>query len=266
VSSCPLKRATLPPRRPRVSLRRRPPSRPLLDPARPPPPARRFVFGLIGLPFGLFMVVVTGADLFTGNVGFTLAAAWAGKIGYLEMLRCWAVSWLSNFAGSLVVVGLIVASGTHEDHHGAMIVAEKKCSHGFGEVVARGVFCNWLVNMALFQALAANTFSGKFLGVLFPIAAFVTMGFDHAVANMTLIPMGMAVGSDVSVGDMIVKNLVPATIGNILGGSVLVTGLLGLAYDRIPGAVLGDLVPRISRKPAGTMRRELSTRAVPSKA
>lgn len=119
--------------------------------------------------------------------------------------------------------------------------------------------CNWLVNMALYQAGASKTFAGKFLGVMMPISAFVTMSFDHAVANMALIPIGMAAGADISVGKLFVKNLIPATLGNIIGGCTLVTLVIGLAYDRIPGVVLADLFS-LRRSPQKSTTQQLAQR------
>lgn len=184
-----------------------------------------------GLVFslGLILVVVAGAELFTGNA--LIVIAWVdGKIPLAALLRNWGVVYLGNLIGSLVMAALMAGSGALDTGDGAVAataaaIAEAKTGLSFGEAFLRGVLCNILVCLAVWLSLAAHTVSGKILAILFPIAAFVALGFEHSVANMYLIPIGQLAGEGLALGPFL-GNLIPVTLGNILGGGVLV----GLTY------------------------------------
>lgn len=199
-----------------------------------------------GLTFclGLILVVVGGAELFTGNT--LIVMAWLSRrVSTGALLRNWAIVYLGNLIGSLILVWLVVAAGQDALGGGAygeaaVKIAAAKCSLTFGEVFARGILCNALVCLAVWMCLGACNNTDRILAILFPITAFVACGFEHCVANMYLIPLGIAFKSLVpvapemadvlTVSGFIVKNLIPATLGNIVGGAVAVGGVYWVAY------------------------------------
>lgn len=186
------------------------------------------IFGIYGFPMGLTLCVVAGADLYTSNCMYTAIAVAEGRYGVLGMLRCLVTSYLSNLVGALLLVGLMLGGGVFEGREAFVIeLAHKKVSHSFGATFCKGILCNWLVCLAVWQGNMARDLPGKFVGIFLPNSAFVSMGFEHCIANMYLLPLSMALGSGISVGDFIVKNLIPSTLGNFVGGSLFV----GTAYS-----------------------------------
>lgn len=214
----------------------------------------KLIFGAV-FPLGLMLVVLCGADLFTGSC-MTLATAQAKqKISFGQTVFTLATSWLGNLAGALFVAffiaylsGLIFesAGGTMPWAAAVVNLANAKCSLGFTEALLRGVGCNWLVCLAVFAAAASTETIGKIAALWFPTMAFVALGMEHCIANMFFIPLGILTGTDpryialVEAGkaaalkadfySFAVGNLIPVTIGNIVGGSVLV-GMLYLAAN-----------------------------------
>ncbi len=196
---------------------------------------------------GLVLVVVAGAELFTGNN--LIVMAWAGrKVTTSQLLRNWGVVYVGNFVGAVFTALLVFVSGHHLGGTGAvganvLAIANAKTQLGFGQAVVLGVLCNALVCLAVWLCMSARSTTDRILAVLFPITAFVAAGFEHSVANMYFIPSGLFIkaGGDAalldnvaSVGDLsgltwtsfLAGNLLPVTIGNIIGGSVMV----GLVY------------------------------------
>lgn len=194
----------------------------------------RILGGLV-FSLGLVMVVIGGAELFTGNTMLTLA--WAERqVSMRLLLKNWLVIYFSNFCGALLMAGLMYASGALEMGNGAVAhtavkIAETKASLGFWEILTRGILCNILVCMGVWLGLAAHDVAGKILAIMFPVAAFVALGFEHCIANMYLIPVGMLAGAHVTL-EAFIANLIPATIGNILGGGVLVALVYWVVYIR----------------------------------
>lgn len=193
---------------------------------------------------GLMLVVVGGAELFTGNNLLVTVALLSGRTRWKGLLRNWGVVYMANFIGSILVV-LIVYFGDlwrfNDMAWGAkaLAIANAKVSLSFTAALMRGIMCNWLVTLAVWLALSAKDIVGKLVAIFFPITAFVASGFEHSVANMYFIPMGILLKSrpevvavaakDVSGlgwGSFITNNLIPVTIGNIIGGAVFV----GLFY------------------------------------
>jgi formate/nitrite transporter len=198
---------------------------------------------LMGLTFslGLVLVVVAGAELFTGNN--LLVMAWADRqISTAELLRNWLVVYLSNAVGAMGLA-LFVFWSHHADmgNVGAQYVkiAAAKTALPFAEAFFKGVLCNALVCLAVWLSLAGHTVADKILAVVFPISAFVAAGFEHSVANMYFIPLGIllhgagygAVDANVTWAGF-VQNLMPVTLGNIFGGSVMVALVYYLIYRR----------------------------------
>ncbi|MGI9543608.1 MAG: formate transporter FocA [Cyclobacteriaceae bacterium] len=211
-------------------------------------------YGLIkllgGLVFclGLILVIVGGAELFTGNA--LIVMAWAGKrIKTVQLLRNWVIVYIGNFIGALGTVLIVFFAGQYKFGQGAvgqnaLEIASVKCKLGFAEGVALGILCNALVCLAVWLCYSARTTTDKVLAIIFPITAFVAAGFEHSVANMYFIPAGLLVKDyatpdfwavidatpvdyvTLSWSNFLVVNLIPVTIGNMIGGVVLV----GLVY------------------------------------
>jgi formate/nitrite transporter len=184
---------------------------------------------------GLLLVVVAGAELFTGNN--LIAMAWAeGKVSSGELLWNWLVVCLANFAGAAGLALLVLLSG-HADRYAAAYIEimTLKTSLPFAQAFFSGVLCNVLVCMAVWMSLAGRSVVDKAVAIFFPISAFVAAGFEHSVANMYLIPLGMmlqaAAGQPVELAGL-ARNLVPVIAGNLVGGSVLVALVYYVIYRR----------------------------------
>lgn len=196
------------------------------------PGLQKIIFGAFGLPFGLIMTLVTGAELFTGNTALVTGAVMEGKTSVKDLLKNWSASYAGNFVGSLFLAYLAFKSGTLGAAPASVAIATAKCSMSFETAFVRGILCNWLVCMAVYMASGCASLAGKMVAVWFPISAFVALGFDHSVANMFIIPLGMLRGADVTVGKFLMNNLLPVTLGNIVGGALCVMGLYGTAFGK----------------------------------
>jgi len=200
------------------------------------PGLQKIVMGAFGLPFGLIMTLVTGAELFTGNTALVTAARVEGKIQTKDLWKNWIASYTGNFVGSLFLAYLVFKSGTLGDLPGAVNLATKKCSLAWDVAFIRGILCNWLVCMAVYMASGCSSMVGKMTAVWFPISAFVALGLDHSVANMFIIPLAMFRGADITVSQFLTKNLIPVILGNIVGGALCVM----LPF----GSTLGNWFPK----------------------
>lgn len=202
------------------------------------------VLGGLSFSLGLLLVVVAGAELFTGNN--LLAMAWADKkITTSELLNNWLVVCGANFIGAIGLAVLVFLSGHTELNQGAIAeqylkIAEAKCSLPFWTAFFRGVLCNVLVCMAVWMALAGRSVIDKTVAIIFPISAFVAAGFEHSIANMYFIPLAMlikAFGETGTVAESVtllgfIGNLIPVILGNLVGGSVLVGFVYHIIYQR----------------------------------
>jgi formate/nitrite transporter len=191
-------------------------------------PAR--LLGGVIFSTGLILVVVAGAELFTGNT--LIVMAWVdGRVGLRALLRNWTYAYAGNLAGALAIAVLMAASGLLSGKAGevAIRVAEAKTSLGWIEALTRGILCNTLVCLAVWLTFAARSVTDKLLAILFPVTAFVLLGYEHCVANMYLIPAGWAAGAPVDVAGFL-NNLVPVTIGNVIGGAGGVALTYRMAY------------------------------------
>lgn len=203
------------------------------------------VLGGVCFSLGLLLVVVAGAELFTGNN--LLVMAWAdGKLSAREVLRNWIVVCIANFIGALGLATIVFLSG-HADMNGGAIgktylsIAAAKVSMPFWTAFFRGVLCNLLVCMAIWMTLAGRSVTDKMIAIVFPISAFVAAGFEHSIANMYLIPLAMMLKASGAVlpagGEAIgvmglAGNLLPVIAGNLIGGSVLVALVYHVIYKR----------------------------------
>ncbi len=196
------------------------------------------LIGGVAFSLGLILVVVAGAELFTGNN--LIVMAWADrKITALQLLRNWTLVFAGNFVGSVGAAVLVYLSGVLQLGDGAFganaaQVASAKVALPFIEAFFRGVLCNALVCLAIWLCFAAHSVTDKILTIIFPISAFVALGFEHSIANMYFIPLGWLLDADgVSVASFL-GNLIPVSLGNIVGGSVFVALVYWLIYDRQP--------------------------------
>lgn len=195
------------------------------------------LLGGLAFSLGLILVVVAGAELFTGNN--LVAMAWASKrITLGELLRNWRIVYVGNVLGSLATVALVVAAGTDELGGGAvgetaLAIGRAKATLAPLSALARGIGCNALVCLAVWLAMGGRSVTDKVLAIVFPITAFVAVGFEHSIANWFFLPWAIALGGEGLLMGA-VWNLVVVTLGNVLGGTFLVAGVYWLAYLR-PG-------------------------------
>jgi formate transporter len=226
----------------------------------------------VAFSLGLILVVVAGAELFTGNN--LIVMAWAGrKISSARLLRNWAIVYAGNFAGAIATAGILFVGKQYTFGKGAvgeqaLSIATAKTGLGFVQAIALGAFCNALVCLAVWLTYSARSVADKILAVVPPIAAFVAAGFEHSVANMFFIPMGLLVKSDsafaaqhpvVGVAHLtwarfFAANLLPVTIGNVIGGALMVGAIYWFIYLRVKEE--GDVDTRGDQRlrPRGTRR------------
>ena len=194
------------------------------------PGLKMIISGAFGLPFGLIMTLVTGGELFTGNTALVGASFMEGKTTKGELAKSWIGSYAGNLVGSLFLAYLAFHGGTLGAGPASAAVATAKCANTFSVAFVRGLMCNWLVCMADYMASGCSSMAGKMTAVWFPISAFIALGLEHSVANMFLIPLGMLRGAEVTIADFLMKNLLPVTLGNIVGGMLCVMAPFGSSF------------------------------------
>ncbi len=188
----------------------------------------RFLAGSV-FSVGLMLVLIPGSELFTGNILMTIGFIYR-EYSFGKVLRNWLVVYLGNLLGSILIAWIVYNSGLlggvgHLNSIGtvAVKIAETKLSLGFKEAVCRGILCNMLVCLAVIMSIASKTVTGKIFGIYFPIMAFVASGYEHSVANMYFLPIGLMMkGELISKFFKMFDNLIPVTIGNVIGGLLVV--------------------------------------------
>ena len=209
---------------------------------------------LAGLVFclGLILVIVGGAELFTGNN--LIVMAWAsGKVSSRQLLRNWVIVYIGNFIGAVGTVVLVFISKQYTFGAGsvgltALYIANGKLNFGFLQAVALGLLCNALVCLAVWMTFSARSTIDKIAAIIFPITAFVAAGFEHSIANMYFIPMGLIIKgfandqfwlsidktpadyATLTWSSFLIDNLLPVTIGNVLGGAIFVAAVYWLIF------------------------------------
>lgn len=200
---------------------------------------------------GLILVVIAGAELFTGNL--LIVMAWASRrVTTIGLLRNWVLAYIGNLFGAMATAGVMYMAHAWTFGGGsvgatALKIAAAKAALPFGEALLLGVLCNALVCLAVWLCFSARSTTDKILSILFPITAFVAMGFEHSIANMYFIPMGLLLKAEPSVvaasglspaqlAPLTVSgyaaNLIPVTIGNMIGGGVMVAAVYWFVYLR----------------------------------
>lgn len=207
---------------------------------------------LVGFVFclGLILVILAGAELFTGNT--LIVMAWADhKIDTAAVLRNWGIVYVGNFVGAVLTALIMFATRQYTFGDGALgltvlNIAASKMEYTWIQAIALGMMCNALVCLAVWLTLSAHTTADKILAVIFPITAFVAAGFEHCVANMYFIPVALFIKEfdpgfvaqlgleldHLTWGNFLFDNLLPVTIGNIIGGAVMVAAVYWFIYLR----------------------------------
>ncbi|KAF2661329.1 putative formate/nitrite transporter [Lophiostoma macrostomum CBS 122681] len=182
-------------------------------------------------PWGLTAIVMTGSDLCTGSFMFTTLAALQRRISPLKMLMHWFITFWGNLAGSLFIVAIISGYGgvfdaaAYKTEAQTFAVTKQVTAH-WHQIFLRGIGANWLVCLACFLGMSGRDFASKLMGIWFPTFAFVSLGLDHVVANMFFIPTGIWQGANgITVGLYIWKGIIPALLGNIIGGGLFVASV-----------------------------------------
>ena len=213
-----------------------------------PPGLVKLFFGAV-FPVGLMLVVIAGSELFTGNNMYMAVGVLSGKASLKGLGKNWVVSWIFNFIGAVFVAyvfAYLAGILTVEPFMGNAYTIDQTKALGGAEFMSAGksvvsltwdkaflrsIGCNWLVCLAVYLAIASDDIIGKVMGIWFPIMAFVALGFEHSVANMFFIPVGIFLGK-VTWYQCFVNNLIPVTIGNIIGGAIFVGFLYWYTYLR----------------------------------
>lgn len=184
-------------------------------------------------PVGLMLVVLCGAELFTGNNLMTLSV-FKKEITVGAMLRNWGVVWVANLIGSVLLAWLMSQSGLYGEAMTAKAIgiAEAKVAIPLFPVIIRAIFCNILVVLAVWMQSGAKDVIGKIFAIWFPIMLFVLSGFEHSVANMFFIPMGILCGADITWSQAFLNNIIPVTIGNIIGGAIIIPVCYHFTYAK----------------------------------
>lgn len=204
-------------------------------------------------PVGLMLVVIAGAELFTGN-SLIFASVLERKTRFVKMLQNWFFVYIGNFVGAFFVVALVFYSGQYFSGNSLLGGVTVKIAYGkatikFFPALFSGILCNWLVSLGVWLAYGAKDIIGKIFACFFPVFLFVIAGYEHSIANMYYVPAGIlakgvpsfVVASGIPIKALIhlnwknflIKNLIPVTLGNIIGGSVLIAFVYWLAYKKM---------------------------------
>lgn len=204
-------------------------------------------FGGSVFSVGLILVIITGAELFTGN-NLILVTILKKEEKIIKLIKNWFFVFIGNLIGSIFYAYLIYISKIYQFNSyswgiKAITIANNKVNMNFLEAFSRGILCNILVCLAVLMAIGAKNYISKIFSIYFPIMAFVASGFEHSVANMYFIPIGIFLKNDINLIKLInidlsnlnftnffIKNLIPVTLGNIVGGSLLIGLLYYFAY------------------------------------
>ncbi len=210
--------------------------------------------GGLAFSLGLILVVVTGGELFTSSV-LTLVARASGKITWKTLIKNWIVVYAGNLVGALLLVGCMLLARQYMFDNGqvglnAMSISQHKMHHEFFQAVALGIMCNVLVCIAVWMTFSGRSLTDKIVVMILPVAMFVASGFEHCIANMFQVPMAIGIKyfapeafwqmtganvadyADLNLIDFVLNNLIPVTIGNIIGGGVFVAMWFWIIYLR----------------------------------
>ena len=187
-------------------------------------------------PLGLILVVLAGAELFTGNNAVLIPGFMKKKYGIMPILKNWTIVYIGNFIGAIFFVYIMVWCTGIVDadpwKNAIVQIAQAKVNMSGWVVFLKGIGANWLVCLAVWLGFSAHSTAGKMMGLWFPVMCFVAIGYEHSIANMFFIPLGMLQGAAISWNDFILANLIPATFGNIVGGALFVGCIYSYLYTK----------------------------------
>ncbi len=191
----------------------------------------KLLAGLI-FPTGLILVILAGAELFTGNCLMIMALA-EKMITFKQLIKSWLVVYIGNFLGGLLIAYFIAKSGllTGKLENYTINIALAKINLSFMQAFIRGLLCNWLVCLAVWVSFGADDFTGKIFAIFFPVCLFVISGFEHSIANMFYIPAAIFASNSITWPEMF-NNLLPVTLGNITGGVFFVGIIYWYCYAK----------------------------------
>lgn len=189
------------------------------------PSLQRLLSGMM-FPIGLILVVVLGAELFTGNNAMLIPGYMKRDFTLSAVIRNWSIVYIGNLIGAVTFTWLLVYTAgltSAEPYHSSVIgIGMAKTSMTWPVVLVKGIGANWFVCLGVWLALSGHTFFEKALGCWLPVMAFVVLGYEHSIANMFYLPLAMLEGAPLSVDTCLTNNILPATIGNIIGGALFV--------------------------------------------
>ena len=186
------------------------------------PGLKQLIYGSIGFPFVVLMTVISGGDIFTGDIFTAGCSRMEGKITTLELIRFLTLVYLGNFFGALFMVGIVASAGTLGPAEPIKAALAKTVNLSFKGAFARGLLCSWLIGMAVFNACSGVSLTDKAIAIFSPIMAFNALALENAPSNMFTIPLGIYLGAKVSFKTYLLRNLLPVTLGNLVGGFVFV--------------------------------------------
>lgn len=194
----------------------------------------KMVFAAL-FPVNLLLCVSTGGQLFTGNTATSFAAKYEGLIEWREVFKSLFMSLSGNIAGCFLFALAANYVGLMSGGTGTLAVntAMGKCSAAFGPTVVKAILCNWMVTLAVFLSGAANDLAGKLVGVWFPISTFVGIGLEHSVANLFIFPAAILAGAPLTLSGVLLRNLLPVVLGNLIAGSILVAGSYSYQFGNL---------------------------------
>jgi formate transporter len=217
------------------------------------------IVGAILFPVGFVILVLLGLELVTGNFALLPAGAMAGTVRFTKLLRNWGWVYLGNLIGSLLYSALFFVAITnwHTGNGGAVAdllkqAAQKKTlaymalgPSGWGTALVKAILCNWMVTIGAVLAMSSKSTVGKIAAMWLPIMTFFALGFEHSVVNMFLIPSGMMLGAPISVGQALLWNLLPVTLGNMVAGTLLTGMALYATYptQTVPAPSMANVLP-----------------------
>lgn len=186
-------------------------------------------------PVNLLLILQSGGQLFSQNSATMAMGVLEKKVTMKDLLRNWTIAYAGNMLGCLLISLVANYTGILTGGGSDMIVATvmKKCSADFGPTLVKGVMCNWLICLAVWLCTMARGLGGKMIGAWFPISMFVAIGFEHSVTNMFILPAGLLAGAPVSFLDVLLKNLIPVTIGNAIAGALVVAVSMSFSFGRL---------------------------------
>jgi formate transporter len=217
------------------------------------------IVGAILFPVGFVILVLLGLELVTGNFALLPAGVMAGTVRFTKLLRNWGWVYLGNLIGSLLYAALFFVAITnwHTGNGGAVAdllkqAAQKKTlaymalgPSGWATALVKAILCNWMVTIGTVLAMSSKSTVGKIAAMWLPIMTFFALGFEHSVVNMFLIPSGMMLGAPISVGQALLWNLLPVTLGNMVAGTLLTGMALYATYptQTVPAPSMANVLP-----------------------